>query len=75
MSEREDAVSTMTLTVLVYVVAIVWATNLLAPLVIKEFQVNTGVNGIMGALIGLLGALRYRKIRNREPQEKEDRDE
>jgi hypothetical protein len=72
MSEREDAVSTMTLTVLVYVVAIVWATNLLAPLVVKEFQVNTGVNGIMGALIGLLGALRYRKIRNREPQEKED---
>lgn len=72
MSEREDAVSTLTLTVLVYVVAIVWATNLLAPLVVKEFQVNTGVNGIMGALIGLLGALRYRKIRNREPQEKED---
>jgi hypothetical protein len=73
--EHEDAVSTMTLTVLVYVVAIVWATNLLAPLIIKEFQVNTGVNGIMGALIGLLGALRYRKLRNREPQEKEDRDE
>lgn len=75
MSERDDAVSTLTLTVLVYVVAIVWAANLLAPLVIKEFQVNTGVNGIMGALIGLLGALRYRKQRNREPQEKEDSDE
>jgi hypothetical protein len=75
MPGRDFGVSTRTLTVLVYVVSIVWATNLLAPLVITGFTGSTGVNGVMGALIGLLGAARYQASRHKEPKKKAESDE
>lgn len=75
MSGRDFGISTRTLTVLVYVVTIVWAVNLLAPLVIEGYTSSTGANGIMGALIGLLGAARYQASRNKEPKKRADRDE
>ncbi|WP_330256268.1 hypothetical protein OG874_17920 [Nocardia sp. NBC_00565] len=61
----QDGVSTRTLTALVYIVALAWAINLLAPLVIDGYTSNTGANGVMGALIGLLGAARYQVSRNK----------
>lgn len=73
MAAGEDGVSTRTLTVLVYVVTTVWALNIVAPLVLSAYVSNTGANGIMGALLGLLGAMRYQKAsRNREPKKKAD---
>lgn len=75
MTGRDFGVSTRTLTVLVYVVTFVWATNLLAPLVLSGFTSSTGANGIMGALIGLLGAARYQASRNKEPKKRADSDE
>lgn len=61
----EYGVSTRTLTVLVYVVTLCWATNIVAPLLVDTYEGSTGANGIMGALIGLLGAARYQASRNR----------
>jgi hypothetical protein len=75
MSGRDFGVSTRTLTVMVYVVTFVWATNLLAPLVITGYTNSTGANGIMGALIGFLGAARYQASRNKEPKKRADQDD
>lgn len=72
MAGHDYGVSTRTLTVLVYIVALVWAANLLAPLVVETYQSNTGANGVMGALIGLLGAARYQASRNRESRKAVD---
>lgn len=70
MAEHDYGVSTRTLTAFVYIVALVWAANLLAPLVVSTYESNTGVNGVMGAVIGLLGAARYQASRNKEPRKK-----
>lgn len=59
MASDNGGVSSRTLTALVYTVMGVWAANLLAPLIIRGFESSTGVNGVMGALLGLLGAARY----------------
>lgn len=75
MAGQDFGVSTRTLTILVYIVSFVWGVNLLAPLAIAGFASNTGVNGVMGALIGLLGAARYQASRNKEPKKRADRDE
>lgn len=72
MASPEYGVSTRTLTVLVYVVTVVWAVNIVAPLVLQSYESNTGANGIMGALLGLLGAARYQASRNKEPKKKAD---
>lgn len=76
MAANDYGVSTRTLTVLVYVVTTVWAANIFAPLVIESYAGNTGVNGIMGAIIGLLGAARLQasrtRGRNREVQGDDD---
>lgn len=70
----EYGVSTRTLTVLVYVVTVVWALNIVAPLVFQGYESNTGANGIMGALLGLLGAARYQASRNKEPKKRDPSD-
>ncbi|MFC9146901.1 hypothetical protein [Streptomyces bacillaris] len=75
MSSQDYGVSTRTLTVLVYVVTICWAGNIFAPLVIDSYTGNTGVNGIMGAIIGLLGAARFQASRNRDREIQGDQDE
>lgn len=72
MAGYDYGVSKRTLTVLVYIVAFVWAANLLAPLVVSTYESSTGANGVMGALIGLLGAARYQASRNKEPKKKAD---
>lgn len=72
MSNYEYGVSTRTLTILVYIVTVAWAVNLLAPLVFTGYEGSTGANGVMGALIGLLGAARYQASRNKEPKKKAD---
>ena len=67
MSRRDDyGVSTRTLTVLCYVVTGCWAANIVAPMLIAGYSGNTGVNGVMGALLGLLGAFRYRASLTRD---------
>lgn len=66
MAGSEYGVSVRTLTVVVYVVTAVWAGNIFAPLVITTYQGNSGVNGIMGAVIGLLGAARWQASRSRD---------
>ncbi len=75
MSRYEYGVSTRTLTVLCYVITICWATNIFAPLFIDGYARNTGVNGVMGAFLGLLGAARYQASRNKEPRKKADNGE
>lgn len=72
MSSQDFGVSTKTLTALVWVVTICWVGNLVAPLVITTYQGNTGVNGIMGAIIGLLGAARFQASRNRDREQGDD---
>ncbi|WP_156161658.1 hypothetical protein [Nocardia vulneris] len=72
MGAPEYGVSTRTLTVLVYIVTVVWAVNIVAPLLFQAYESNTGANGIMGALLGLLGAARYQASRNKEPKKKAD---
>lgn len=72
MSSQDFGVSTKTLTALVWVVTICWVGNLFAPLVITTYQGNTGVNGIMGAIIGLLGAARFQASRNRDREQGDD---
>jgi hypothetical protein len=67
LSGNEYGVSTRTLTVLVYVVTLCWATNIVAPLLVSSYEGSTGANGIMGALLGLLGAARYQASRNQTP--------
>lgn len=74
MSSQDFGVSTKTITVLVYVVTACWAANIFAPLVITTYQGNTGVNGIMGAIIGLLGAARFQASRNRDREQGDDND-
>lgn len=61
----EGTVSTRTLTVLTYGVLTVWAANLLGPLFVRGFESSTGANGVMGALLGLLGAARYQTARTK----------
>ncbi|MBB5915269.1 hypothetical protein BJY24_004136 [Nocardia transvalensis] len=76
MSQHDYGVSTRTLTVLCYVITLVWATNIVAPLVVDGYAGNTGVNGVMGALLGVLGAARYQASRNKErPRKKADNGE
>ncbi|WP_157124212.1 hypothetical protein [Nocardia pseudovaccinii] len=75
MSGQQYGVSTRTLTVLVYVVSFVWSANLLAPLIIHGFQPNTGVNGVMGTMLGLLGGIRYMASRSDKPKKKAAEDE
>lgn len=75
MAGHDYGVSTRTLTVMVYVVTVVWALNIVAPLVVSSYAGNTGANGIMGALIGLLGAARYQASRNKEPRKQVDASE
>lgn len=75
MSSQDFGVSTKTLTVLVYVVTFCWVGNLVAPLVVSTYQGNTGVNGIMGAIIGLLGAARFQASRNRDREAQGDQNE
>ena len=75
MSDRDFGVSTKSLTVLVYVVTFCWVGNLFAPLLITTYQGNTGVNGIMGAIIGLLGAARFQASRNRAQEIPGDQNE
>jgi len=75
MTSSDFGVSTRTVSVLVYVVTVCWAANIFAPLVIDTYQGNTGVNGIMGAIIGLLGAARFQASRNRNPETQGDTDE
>lgn len=70
MSRYDYGVSTRTLTVLVYIVTICWAANIFAPMVIQGYAGNTGVNGVMGALLGLLGAARYRNKQRSIPPRK-----
>ncbi len=72
MAAHEYGVSTRTLTVLVYIVTVVWAVNIVAPLLLHGYESNTGANGIMGALLGLLGAARYQASRNKEPVKRAD---
>lgn len=72
MSSQDFGVSTRTLTALVWVVTVVWAGNIVAPLVITTYPGNTGVNGIMGAIIGLLGAARFQASRNRNREQGDD---
>lgn len=72
MGAPDYGVSTRTLTVLVYIVTVVWAVNIVAPLLLQSYESNTGANGIMGALLGLLGAARYQASRNKEPKKKAD---
>lgn len=72
MSSQDFGVSTKTLTALVWVVTLCWVGNLFAPLVITTYQGNTGVNGIMGAIIGLLGAARFQASRNRDREQGDD---
>lgn len=76
MSRRyEYGVSTRTLTVLVYVVTVGWAANLVAPLIVHSYPGSTGVNGVMGALLGMLGAARYQASRNKQPRPKKEGDD
>jgi hypothetical protein len=75
MGASDYGVSVRTLTVVVYVVTVAWAGNIFAPLVFTEYQGNAGVNGIMGAVIGLLGAARYQASRSRVRLDKEQADD
>jgi hypothetical protein len=75
MGGSEYGVSVRTLTVVVYVVTAAWAGNIFAPLFISTYQGNAGVNGIMGAVIGLLGAARYQASRSRARLDKEQADD
>lgn len=76
MPDGNSEVSTRTLTVLVYLVAGAWAINLLAPLFVSGVESSTGANGVMGALIGLLGAARYHASRSKaETKEETTKDE
>jgi hypothetical protein len=75
MGGSDYGVSVRTLTVVVYVVTVAWAGNIFAPLVISTYQGNSGVNGIMGAVIGLLGAARYQASRSRARLDKEQADD
>lgn len=75
MPRHDYGVSTRTLTVLCYIITICWATNIVAPLFINGYPGNTGVNGVMATLLGLLGAARYQSSRNKEPRKKADNGE
>lgn len=66
---RNGGVSARTLTFVIVVVTIVWAVNFLAGIVIEQWQGATGVNAVMMAAIGLLGAARFKQTKAEEPPE------
>lgn len=71
MAGSDYGVSVRTLDVIAYAVTAVWAANIFAPLAISSFESNSGVNGIMGALLGVIGAARWQASRSRNRQEQE----
>lgn len=64
-------VSPRTLTFVIVVITVVWAVNFLAGVVIDGWQGATGVNAVMMAAIGLLGAARFRQGQTPEPPAEE----
>ena len=74
MAHRNNGVSPRTLTFVITVVTIVWAINFVAGIFITEWQGATGVNAVMMAAIGLLGAARFRQhaVEKNPPEKQED---
>lgn len=69
MPHRHNGVSPRTLTFVIVVVTLVWAVNFCAGIVIDQWEGATGVNAVMMAAIGLLGAARFRQNKIEPPEE------
>jgi len=68
-------ISTRTLTVVTYGVLAGWIANLIAPLFAPNYPTSAGVNGVMGAMIGLLTAtIRVRKQAGKKKRPGDDDD-
>jgi len=58
---RRNGITPHVLTFVIVVVTIVWAVNFLAGVIITGWEGATGVNAVMMATIGLLGAARFQQ--------------
>jgi hypothetical protein len=64
---QSGGVSPRTLTFVIVLITIVWAINFTAGIVIQEWQASSGLNAVMMAVIGLLGAARFRQTQAPPP--------
>ncbi len=60
------------LSLLAVVVTLVWAINILAGLVIPDWESDAGVNAVMGALLALIGAIGGKSLLARPTNDEAD---